>query len=335
MRTVCWQQVKGLALGGGATVLWASFYPAGRYLLGEEAETSDVLWLTFLRLELGAAGFMLYVLFRQGWRRLWLALWVDWRLFAGLALVGVAAESYLIFQSLNFTTAARSSLLSNTSPIMTAILAFLVLKEAFTRRKAVGMVLGFAGVGGAMLSRGGDIYGGGDGFWLGDLLALAAGACWSVYTVWGEAAARRHGSALATAVLLTGGGLCLLPFMIVSDSHMTLVMPSRVWLGTIYLGVMTGGVANAMWLAALRVIPAGRLGALGYVSSSLTLVLSVCFLREVVTPWFALALALVVAGVYLMMSGRGAAATPESQPASPPGADRQEGDAADKRRAAE
>lgn len=335
MRTVRWQQVKGLALGGGATILWASFYPAGRYLFGEEAEAVDVLWLTFLRLELGAAGFLLYVLFRQGWRQLWLALRVDWRLFVGLAVVGVAAESYLIFLSLNFTTAARSSLLSNTSPIMTAILAFLVLKEAFGRRKVVGMVLGFVGVGGAMFSRGGDIYGGGAGFWIGDLLALAAGACWSVYTVWGEAAARRHGSALATAVLLTGGGLTLLPFMVASGSQMTLAMPARVWLGTIYLGVVTGGVANAMWLAALRVIPAGRLGALGYVSSSLTLVLSVCFLQEMVTPWFALALLLVVAGVYLMMSGKDGRAAPESRPAALPGAEHQHGVAADNRRAAE
>lgn len=335
MHTGRWRQAKGLALGGGATVLWASFYPAGRYLFGEEAEAVDVLWLTFLRLELGAAGFLLYVFFRQGWRRLWLAVRVDWRLFAGLAVVGVAAESYLIFLSLRFTTAARSSLLSNTSPIMTAILAFLILKEAFTRRKVVGMVLGFAGVGGAMLSRGGDIYGGGAGFWVGDLLALAAGACWSVYTVWGEAAARRHGSALATAVLLACGGLTLLPFMVVSGSQVTMAMPLRVWLGTIYLGVLTGGVANAMWLAALRTIPAGRLGALGYVSSSLTLVLSVCFLREMVTPWFALALLLVVAGVYLMMSGKTAIAASENRPAALPGAELQDVIAAGKSRAAE
>ncbi|HOG50113.1 MAG TPA: DMT family transporter, partial [Lentisphaeria bacterium] len=225
MRAVRWQQVKGLLLGGGATVLWASFYPTGRYLFGEEAEAMDVLWLTFLRLELGAAGFLLYVLFRQGWRRLWLALRVDWRMFVGLSIIGVAAESSLILLSLNYTTAARSSLMTNTSPIMTAILAYLVLKEEFTRRKVIGMVLGFAGVAGAMLSRGGDIYGGGEGFWIGDLLALAAGACWSVYTVWGEGVTKRHGSALATAVLLGGGGLSLLPFMLISGSQMTLAMP--------------------------------------------------------------------------------------------------------------
>ena len=91
MRTVRCQQVKGLLWGGGATVLWASFYPTSRYLFGEEAEAIDALWLTFLRLELGAVGFLLYVLFRQGWRRLWLALKVDWRMFIGLAVIGVAA----------------------------------------------------------------------------------------------------------------------------------------------------------------------------------------------------------------------------------------------------
>ncbi len=319
MRAVRWQQVKGLLLGGGATVLWASFYPTGRYLFGEEAEAMDVLWLTFLRLELGAAGFLLYVLFRQGWRRLWLALRVDWRLFAGLCIIGVAAESCLIFLSLSYTTAARSSLIANTSPIMTAILAYLVLKEEFTRHKVIGMVLGFAGVAGAMLSRGGDIYGGGEGFWIGDLLALAAGFSWSVYTVWGEGVTRRHGSALATAVLLGGGGLSLLPLMLISGSQMTLAMPPRVWLGTIYLGVMTGGVANAMWLAALRVIPPGRLGALGYVSCSLTLILSVWLLQERVTPWFVLALLMVVAGVYLMMSGKAVPDAQESRPAESDG----------------
>lgn len=319
MRTVRCQQVKGLLWGGGATVLWASFYPTSRYLFGEEAEAIDALWLTFLRLELGAAGFLLYVLFRQGWRRLWLALKVDWRMFVGLAVIGVAAESFLVFLSLKYTTAARSSLMANTSPIMTAILAYLVLKEEFTHRKVIGMVLGFAGVAGAMLSRGGDIYGGDASFWIGDLLALASGACWSVYTVWGEGVTRRHGSALATAILLGVGGLSLLPLMLISGSQMTLAMPPRVWLGTIYLGVMAGGVANALWLGALRVISPGRLGAFGYVSSSLALILSVWFLQERVTPWFVLALLMVVVGVYLMMSDKTTPDAPESRPAESAG----------------
>ncbi|HOG49679.1 MAG TPA: DMT family transporter, partial [Lentisphaeria bacterium] len=88
---------------------------------------------------------------------------------------------------------------------------------------------------------------------------------------------------------------------------------------TIYLGVMTGGVANALWLAALRFIPPGRLGALGYVSCSLTLILSIWLLQERVTPWFVLALLLVVTGVYLMMSGKAAPDTLESQPVEPAG----------------
>ena len=168
-----------------------------------------------------------------------------------------------------------------------------------------------------MLSRGGDIYGGDASFWIGDLLALASGACWSVYTVWGEGVTRRHGSALATAILLGVGGLSLLPLMLISGRQMTIAMPPRVWLGTIYLGVMAGGVANALWLGALRVISPGRLGAFGYVSSSY-LILPSGFCRKGhsrVCP----ALLMVVVGVYLMMSDKTTPDAPESRPAESAG----------------
>lgn len=294
---------KGLALGCGATVLWASFYPAGRYLFGEEAESVDAVWFTFLRLLTGAAGFWVWNLRKDKLIRLKKALLADWRLFLWLAVVGVAMENLLVFWSLKFTTAARSSLLANTSPITTAVLAAVFMKEAISRRQGLGMLLGFAGVAGAMLSRGGDMYGAGSGldFLPGDILALAAGACWSIYTVWGGTVSRRYGSSLSTALLFTLGALLLLPVMIASGSEMTLRLPWRVWLGVLYLGVMTAGVANAMWMAALKMIPPGRLGALGYVSSSLTLLFSVWLLKEKVTTWFVMALIMVVVGVYLMM----------------------------------
>ena len=112
------------------------------------------------------------------------------------------------------------------------------------------------------------------------------------------------------------GGLSLLPLMFISGSQMT--RHAATGQQTIYC-VMAGGVANALWLGALRVISPGRLGAFGYVSSSLALILSVWFLQERVTPWFVLALLMVVVGVYLMMSDKTTPDAPESRPAESAG----------------
>ena len=90
---------------------------------------------------------------------------------------------------------------------------------------------------------------------------------------------------------------------------MSFDLPLLVWIGIVYLGCGPSGLAVGLWRQALKYLPAGELGAFGYVSALSAVVFSVIFLGEKVTWGFAAAAALIVSGVSLMLR-RGGEGTP-------------------------
>lgn len=93
----------------------------------------------------------------------------------------------------------------------------------------------------------------------------------------------------------------MVPVVLIGGSSMSLDLPLRVWLGVIYLGVFANAIAYVCWFSALKYLKAGELGAFGYISAAMTMVLSLLLLRERINLLFLAALALVFYGVYLMM----------------------------------
>ncbi len=69
----------------------------------------------------------------------------DWSLFAGAAFFHVYASFILEFWSLQYVTSAKASFMYNLSPFITALLAALFLHERLTKRKFVGLIVGFVG----------------------------------------------------------------------------------------------------------------------------------------------------------------------------------------------
>ena len=100
----------------------------------------------------------------------------------GFLLLGLSGCSVYFFTentALTYTLASNVSIIVAAAPIFTAILAHLTGEEAFHRNTLWGFLISFAGV--ILVVCNGT-------FVLklnpkGDLLALAAAACWSVYSV--------------------------------------------------------------------------------------------------------------------------------------------------------
>ncbi|NMA42300.1 MAG: EamA family transporter [Oligosphaeraceae bacterium] len=295
-------QLKGLFLGLTATCFWSSFYPVSRYLFGSEAEKFDELFVSFLRFAF-AFLFLLPFLFRGDSLRKFCRNWKhDWGLFLFLSAVGIVGEGVLIFVATKYTTAARASLMANLSPVFTVLLSWLAGKEMLTGRKVTGMLLGFAGITTVVLSRGADIFTGGASTLCGDFLALGSGVCWAVYTVFGTKITEQYGGIFCTAVLFGLGTVLMIPVMLLAGSKISFDFPGTVWLGLLYLGCCTNGLANGAWYCALKYVKPSELGALGYVSAMITVTFSIVFLAEKITWLFALAIVMVLGGVSLMLS---------------------------------
>ena len=305
------KRLIGLLLGLTATSFWASFYIVGRFLFGEDEAKIDPVFLTFVRYLIASVFLMGIIVYQKKMPIVKECLKKDLGIFIFLGLTGIVGEGTLVFYSLKYTTATRSCLMANASPIFTVLIAYFALREGMSKSKIIGMILGFTGICAVILCRGGgDVYMVASAF-IGDLMALASGACWAAYTVWGARVSKQYGGMVSGSVSILLGTVMMLPVVFISGSNLSLDLPLRVWLGVIYLGIAANGIAYVCWFSALKYLKAGELGALGYVSAAMTMVLSLILLREKISFLFLIALAMVFYGVYLMMK------TPSSQDGNP------------------
>ena len=296
-------KLKGIAFGLFSTVLWGSFYPVSRVLFGKAGEQFDEFFVSFIRFFLGFALFTPLFFTAANREKTKTALRKEWAVLLLLALIGIVGEGVLVFIANKYTTAARASLMANTTPIPTLLLSWLFAGELLNGRKAAGMLLGMAGALLAVLSRGGDLFSAGSATWPGDLLAFASGLCWAVYTVFGKGISQRYGALLVTAILYGAGCLLMVPVMLIARSSFSIAFPPAVRAGIVYLSV-SGLLASACWYRALKYLPPGELGSFGYLSALLAAGSSILFLHEKLSWGFLFAAAAVITGVWLMVGER-------------------------------
>ena len=139
-------RAKGLLLGLVSTIIWGCQYSVSRFLFGTVEGEADPLCLMTIRLFLGALALAPVLFFNSGWGKVRSAVRDDMRSLIVVAFVVCILEGVLAFASMKFTTAARSSLLCNASPIFTVIFAALAARKWPTWGKNLGMVWGFVGL---------------------------------------------------------------------------------------------------------------------------------------------------------------------------------------------
>ena len=294
-------RVKGLLFGLCSTVIWGCQYSVSRFLFGTVEGEADPLCLMTIRLFLGALALSPALFFHGGWGKARSVVRNDLRSLLAMAFVVCILEGVLAFASLKFTTAARSSLLCNASPIFTVIFAALAARKWPTWGKNLGMVLGFAGLVLAMTAKASDIYEANPQTLPGDLMAIASGVAWAAYTVWGRETAERYGGIPCTVLMLVFGGLMMIPVCLVFGDFGSLSqLPPRVWAGVVFLGIADTGWAIGLWYTAMALVEPAALGAYGYLSATIALVVAQLAGRETFDWRFFLAIALVMGGIALM-----------------------------------
>ena len=295
-------KIKGLALGFSATFCSASLYIVSRYFFGTDSDGLDPLWSSCLRYLI--ASFVLFgclIVLKQV-PIFGAALRKDWKLLCLLGMVGIAGESTLLFYSMKFTTAARANLLTNISPVATAVMSWFITREGFSRSQICGIIIGFLGMVMVFFLRGGDDFTiGNSSFVAGDLMAVVAGIGWSAFTVLGERAVKQYGPYVTMCGAFLFGALVLIPVMGIAGSRITMSINIRGWLMILYIGIISNALANVCWYTGLKYLKPGELGSFGYVSIVLTCVLAFCFLGEKITLPFVLSLAMILFGTCLML----------------------------------
>ncbi len=214
------------------------------------------------------------------------------------ALAGLlfTAEFIALYESLRWTTAARATVFIYAAPFFVGFGALLFLKDERLRRlQWVGLAFAFLGV---VVAFAGRSPGGGA---IGDALALLAAALWGATTIVIKATPLRKADPVKVLLYQIGVAALAAPFAapMLGESW-----PTHLSAGTIaallWQGIAVVGVSYVMWFWLLRTYPAAQLSAFTLISPLVGVAAGWFVFGEAVTPLFAAAVALVVAGLALV-----------------------------------
>ncbi|HEU4724180.1 MAG TPA: DMT family transporter [Candidatus Eisenbacteria bacterium] len=284
-----------------AIVFWGISFVATRLALREVSPVT----LIFMRFTFGAL--FLHVVLAA--RRMPLfAPRANWPMLFAMGFVGIFVQQLVQAYALTLTTAVRTGWLIGITPIWSALLAAILLRERLGVGKIAGLVIGF--VGAALVVTRGRLEAG--LFALpstqGDLLVLATTINWAIYTVMGRGTLGALGSLRATAGAMLAGYLLLAPWFLGAGGWRELgTVSADVWGAMLFLGVGCSGIAYWFWYGALERIETSRVASFLYLEPLVTLAAAVAILGEPV-GWSTLVGGVVLlSGVALVQrAGKGA-----------------------------
>ncbi|HJQ60107.1 MAG TPA: DMT family transporter [Vineibacter sp.] len=278
--------------GVGAVSIWAAFIVVSRLGVQTSLSPWDVAAIRF-----GVAGLLLLpYLLKKG-------LAVDRLGWTGIAAVvaGCGAPVVLLVNAgLLFAPAAHAgALFPGAMPLIVALMAALVLKEALTARKGAGIALIVIGAVGIVWGSGGTF---GTAQNLGHALFLAAGFVWAGYTIFLRRARfdGLHAAAIAAVVSLA---FYMPAYVLIAGDSLLNAPLADIALQAVVQGVLTAIVALLLYGRVVSVLGATGGAAIVALTPAMTAVLAIPVLGEwpSVIDW--IAVALISIGVYGVSGG--------------------------------
>lgn len=230
-----------------------------------------VVWgLSFLamRLALDEIGPLTIALHRVGWAALvlWLVLGLRgialprdpkaWAAFAVMgALNNVIPFSLIAWGQLTIETGLAAILNASTALWGVTVAALLLPQERLTRRRAIGVVLGFAGVATAIGLQSLATL---DLRSLSQLAILVAGLSYAFASVWARLRLASLPPEAAATGMLTCSTLILLPLAWAVEGRPTLDMTARSWIGIGYVSIFATAIAYLLYYRLIRAAGSGN-----------------------------------------------------------------------------
>jgi drug/metabolite transporter (DMT)-like permease len=281
-----------------ASFIFASNHILARYMHGVAPPMGMVFW----RMAIGVLA-MLPIAGPGLWRNRHLVA-RHWVLFTLMGALFVPLGNGVIYAAYNFTTALNGSVVATAQPAVTALLSALLFRDLVSRKQAIGIAI--AGVGvlviiargepGALLSL--ELN-------LGDMLMLVSVCSLALNSILIPRVPRSIGIFQMMLAVQVIGLFLTLPIYVAETLYYQPMPTDWHTIGVmLWLGIAVTVVALGMSNTAVRLIGANMASMLNYIRSALAAILAILLLGETLYPYHAIALLLVVAGVYLMTRRR-------------------------------
>jgi drug/metabolite transporter (DMT)-like permease len=201
--------------------------------------------------------------------------------------------------AVNYTTAINATLINAAQAAVTALAAFVLMRERLVARQIAGIACAFVGLlvmifrGDLSLLRSIDINGG-------DLLMLAAIVSWALYAVEMHRAEDLPSGDLVLFFIAVCGVTFLLPlYLWESAVHRTLELTPQAITGILYLASFSTLLAVYFWNLSIRSVGASRAGMFVNLIPVFGALFAISFLGERLYVFHVVGAGLVFAGIFL------------------------------------
>lgn len=227
-----------------------------------------------------------------------------WQLLA-MGVLGYAFPLTLGNLGVERSTATSGALLIGTEPLATVLLAALFLGETVTRARGIAIVLGLLGA--TLIVTNGIPF----VTWsaaphlVGDLLLVAHGAAWAIWSIAGKPLLGRHPALAVSCLALAVAVPALLPGVALEWSDLRFdagVFGPLAW--AVALGALVSALGTVLWNAALRRMEASQIAGFIFLQPVVGAVLGIVLLAERPTGWAIAGGVLVFFGVYALAAER-------------------------------
>ena len=196
------------------------------------------------------------------------------------------------------TSASNSSWIIAVTPLVLAIVSFLVLRERLGWSAIAGLCVALVGV--LLLVSRGRFRDLGALQTTGDWLMLVSTLTWAIYTVATRDVARRYDPLAVTfVVMLAAAALTAILMLAVGDLERITSLSFRGIVALVYLGIAGLALGNWFWQVGIAHVGAARAGLYLYLEPLATVALAVPLLGEPFGVFTAAGGGLILAGVYL------------------------------------
>lgn len=284
-------------------MLLTTFFWAGNIVAGKEALVGfRPLALAQLRM---AGATILYVLLYFAWRG-FPALHLtrrQWLILALMGLTGITFNQICYIGGLARTSVTHTGLIQAIGPVMVLLISASMGMERLTHRKVLGMTISFVGVALILLERPAQ---GSGASWLGDLIVIAAGAFFSLYTILMKDVANLYDSLTLNMLTFAIGTIFLIPFCARSVAQVQWQrIPLEAWMGFAFMVIFGSFIAYLIYAFALEKLSASNVAAFAYLQPLMAAVMGIWLLGEKISVPVMIGGIVILIGVHLTESARG------------------------------
>ncbi|MCM2535054.1 DMT family transporter [Neobacillus pocheonensis] len=166
-------------------------------------------------------------------------------------LIGLVANQIFLFTGLKYSTATNASLIFSMSPLITAALSGVILKEKITRQMIIGSFIAIIGLYFVLSVKGQFVFG------MGDLLLLGATTTFSCNLIFVRLLSKRLSPFIITSYSFFIGAIIYDPFILIG-TNINWNHSISIWVFAVMSVLIGQGITTMMWNSAMNNLGASR-----------------------------------------------------------------------------